>query len=41
MKKTISVVDRERIESRLREMQAQKNLKEIQNKRDDDKWDMT
>ena len=41
MKKTISVVDRERIETRLREIQAQKNLKEIQNKRDDDKWDIT
>ena len=40
MKKKISVEDRERIENRLREMQVQKNLKEMQKKRDDDKWDI-
>ena len=46
MKKKISVEDRERIESRLREIQEQKdlkereNLKEMQKKRDDDKWDI-
>ena len=36
-----SVEDRERIEADLRKMQEQKNLKEIQKKRDDDKWDIT
>ena len=47
MKKKLSVEDRERIESRLREIQEQKdlkereNLKEMQKKRDDDKWDIT
>ena len=47
MKKKISSEDRERIENRLREIQVQKNLKEmehlkeIQKKRDDDKWDIT
>ena len=41
MKKKISVEDRERIENRLREIQEQKNLKEMEKKRDDDKWDIT
>ena len=46
MKQKISVEDRERIETRLRQIQEQKNLKEkenlleIQKKRDDDKWDI-
>ena len=46
MKKTISVEDRERIEADLRQIQERKNqqemknLKEMQKKRDDDKWDI-
>ena len=46
MKQKISVEDRERIETRLRQIQEQKNLKEkenlleMQKKRDDDKWDI-
>jgi hypothetical protein len=46
MKQKISVEDRERIETRLRQIQEQKNLKEKENllemlkKRDDDKWDI-
>ncbi len=40
MKKKISVEDRERIENRLREMEEQKNLKEIHKHREDDKWDI-
>ncbi len=46
MKQKISIEDRERIENRLREIQDQKNLKgmetlkEMQKKRDDDKWDI-
>ena len=41
MKKKKSVEDRERIENRLREMEEQKNLKEIHKHREDDKWDIT
>ena len=47
MKKKMTVEDRERIESDLRQIQEQKNLKEkenlkeMQKKRDDDKWDIT
>ena len=41
MEKKISVEDRERIENRLREMQVQKNLKEMHKHREDDKWDIT
>ena len=41
MKKKISVEDRERIEADPRQIQEQKNLKEMQKKRDDDKWDIT
>ena len=41
MKKKISTEDRERIENRLREMEEQKNLKEIHKHREDDKWDIT
>ena len=41
MKNKISVQDRERIENRLREMEEQKNLKEIHKHREDDKWDIT
>jgi hypothetical protein len=40
MKQKISVEDRERIETRLRQIQEQKNLKEKEKKRDDDKWDI-
>jgi hypothetical protein len=46
MKQKISVEDRERIETRLRQIQEQKNLKEkenleeMQKKRDDDTWDI-
>ena len=46
MKQKISVEDRERIETRLRQIQEQKNLKEkenlleMQKKRDDDKLDI-
>ena len=46
MKQKLSVEDRERIETRLRQIQEQKNLKEkenlveMQKKRDDDKWDI-
>ena len=43
MKKKMSVEDRERIEAQLRKIQEQKtrDLREIQKKRDDDKWDIT
>jgi hypothetical protein len=49
MKKKMSVEDRERIEVQLKEIQEQKtrerntrakDLREIQKKRDDDKWDI-
>ena len=40
MKKKMSVEDRERIESDLRQIQEQKNLKEMQKKRVDDKCDI-
>jgi hypothetical protein len=40
MKKKMSVEDRERIEAQLRQIQEQKNLKEMQKKRDEDKWDI-
>ena len=36
----MSVEDRERIEAQLRQIQEQKNLKEMQKKRDEDKWDI-
>jgi hypothetical protein len=38
----MSVEDRERIEAQLRQIQEQKtrDLREIQKKRDDDKWDI-
>ena len=42
MPKKMSVEDRERIEAQLKEIQEQKtrDLREIQKKRDDDKWDI-
>ena len=36
----MSVEDRERIEAQLRQIQEQKNLQEMQKKRDEDKWDI-
>jgi hypothetical protein len=40
MKKKKSADDRERIEGQLRQIQEQKNLKEMQKERDDNKWDI-
>jgi hypothetical protein len=40
MKKKMSVEDRERIEADLQKIQERKNLKEMQKKRADDKWDI-
>ncbi len=36
----MSVEDRERIEADLQQIQERKNLREMQKKRDDDKWDI-
>ena len=40
MKKKKSADDRERIEGQLRQIQEQKNLKEMPKERDDNKWDI-